>query len=1087
MSRSQKKANRLLQIEALLLAHPEGLTQADMARKLQVNRSTVGRYFADLPGHIYLDDLDGNKWKLDREGYLVNVRFNLHEALSIHLATRLLATRMDRQNPHAAAALRKLGVSLERLASQISAHIKQSADVMDDAARRHDPLYVQVLEKLTLAWAEGRKVEVWHRYEPTGSVHKYKFAPYFVEPYAVGQTTHVIGWREPPGAMRTFKIERIERIELLAESYTIPADFDPRQFLTDAWGIWYTENEPQEVVLRFSRSVANRVRESRWHQSEQLVEEADGRLLWQAQVAEPQEMLPWIRGWGADVEVLGPEGLRDALIRETHRLAKVYKISEGQITQETIARCRYFGHSKEGADKSEWQCLKDHLVNTANLAADFGRDAGIAELARVAGLLHDIGKYSEAFQSRLEGSKRRVDHSTAGAREIVALFKDRPQKTFADILAYCIAGHHTGLPDNGSKADVEGDGTLLARLDKSQLEDYSAYKTEIDPVDLHFPERLSIRPIKNYKGKNTPGFSLSFLTRMVYSALVDADFQETETYMRGREKPRGGHASIEELSQTFNRFLQGFDNPAGELNKKRTATLKACITRSSEKPGLFTLTVPTGGGKTFTSMGFALNHAVAHGLKRIVYVIPFTSIIEQNAAEFKKCLGEENVLEHHANFDWEQKRKVSSELSDDQTTGIYAKLKLAAENWDIPIVVTTNVQFFESLYANRSSRCRKLHNLAKSVIIFDEAQMLPLEYMEPCMNAVQELVQNYGASAVFCTATQPSLERFLAPNTPVRELAPNPQELFDFYRRVQVKIKGKLPDDELLEAMRVHPQALCIVNTRKHAKGLFDGLSGLAEDGCFHLSTLMCPAHRKETLVTIRERLENGAICRVVSTQVMEAGIDVDFPVGYRSLAGLDSIIQAAGRVNREGKRESGELHVFEPETPFIKKTPTFVKQGTAVSESILREYIADPVSIAAINAYFKLLYTLQGENSFDAKEILACFEKGLGELNFDFKTAAEKFKLIDTNTVPVIIPYNEEARRLIEELKYTLYPATTLRKLQLHTVNIYEREFENLQSKGVIETYHEKYEVLNNLHFYDEQTGLILPADDGGEALFFE
>ena len=1087
MNPSARKANRLLQIEALLLANPGGLTPAEIARRLQVNRSTISRYIADLSGSVYLDDLDGGKWKIDREGYLVNVHLNLHEALSIHLAARLLATRMDRQNPHAAAALRKLGVSLERLAPRISSHLLEAANVMDDAARRHDPRYLQVLEKLTLAWAETRKVRVWHRREPAATVYVYTFAPYFIEPYAIGQTTHVIGWREPPDAMRTFKIERIERIELLDESYAIPADFSPRQLLSDAWGVWYTEAEPQEVLLRFSRRVANRVKETRWHQSEQLAEEQDGCLLWRAWVAEPQEMLPWIRGWGADCEVLEPVVLREALIRETHRLAQVYKIGEEQTAHETIARCRYFGHSREGDDKSEWQCLKDHLINTANLAADFGRDAGVAELASVAGLMHDIGKYSDAFQSRLEGSKRRVDHSTAGAREIVALFKNQPQKTFAEILAYCIAGHHTGLPDHGSKADVEGDGTLLARLDKAMLEDYRAYKSEIDPAGLNLPERLSIRPIKNYKGQVIREFSVSFLTRMVYSALVDADFQETEAYMREGAKPRGGYANIEELCRTFNQFLQKFDNPVGELNKKRTATLKACVARSSEKPGFFTLTVPTGGGKTFTSMGFALNHAATHGLKRIIYVIPFTSIIEQNAAEFKKCLGEANVLEHHANFDWEQKRKVSSELSDDQTTGIYTKLKLAAENWDIPIVVTTNVQFFESLYANRSSRCRKLHNLAKSVIIFDEAQMLPLEYMEPCMNAVQELVQNYGASAVFCTATQPSLERFLAPNTPVRELAPNPQELSDFYRRVQVEIKGKLPDDELLEAMRAHPQALCIVNTRKHAKGLFDGLSGLAEEGCFHLSTLMCPAHRKETLVTIRERLENGALCRVVSTQVMEAGIDVDFPVGYRSLAGLDSIIQAAGRVNREGKRERGELHVFEPETPFIKKTPAFVKQGTAVSESILREHSADPVSIAAINAYFKMLYTLQGERSFDAKEILACFEKGLGELNFDFKTAAERFKLIDNNTVPVIIPYNEEARQLIEELQYTLYPATTLRKLQLYTVNIYEREFENLQSKGVIETYHEKYEVLSNQSFYDEQTGLILPADDGGEALFFE
>jgi CRISPR-associated endonuclease/helicase Cas3 len=359
------------------------------------------------------------------------------------------------------------------------------------------------------------------------------------------------------------------------------------------------------------------------------------------------------------------------------------------------------------------------------------------------------------------------------------------------------------------------------------------------------------------------------------------------------------------------------------------------------------------------------------------------------------------------------------------------------------------------------------------------------------MYAIQELVQNYGASAVFCTATQPSLDRFLAPDTQFTELAPAPHELFNFYRRVQVKNKGKLPDAELLQEMNAHSQALCIVNTRKHAKGLFDGLVKLAGEGCFHLSTLMCPAHRKQTIATIRERLKHGQTCRVVSTQIMEAGIDVDFPIGYRSIAGLDSIIQAAGRVNREGKRDFGEVRVFEPESTFIKRTPTFIRQGAAVAESILRDFGNDPVSMEAINAYFQMLYSLQdGKRAFDAKEILPCFDKGTGDLNFEFKTAAEKFNLIENNTVPVIIPYNEEASRLVEELKHTPYPSSTLRKLQVHTVNIYEGEFENLQSKGVIQAIAETYAVLDETmmdEYYHPQTGLIIPESSGGDAIFFD
>lgn len=480
----------------------------------------------------------------------------------------------------------------------------------------------------------------------------------------------------------------------------------------------------------------------------------------------------------------------------------------------------YYAHSKDGRDKSEWQHLKDHLAHTADLAAEFGRDANMSELAQVAALLHDIGKYSAAFQIRLDRQGSKVDHATAGARTAIELFnKSDVEKWLAAILAYCIAGHHSGLPNYGDSSDVDTNATLLARLHKKKLEDFSAYRTEIDTASLNLSAHLKIKPDKNH-----PGFSFAFFTRMLYSVLVDADFQETETYMNDGRKPRGEFEGIEDLCRRFNDFLQKFDNPANEINRKRTETLKACVEKSAEQQGFFTLTVPTGGGKTLASMAFALNHAVRHGLKRIIYVVPFTTIIEQNAAVFKDCLGGQNVLEHHSNFDWNQKPGTNEASSDDETRDVLDKLKLASENWDIPIVVTTNVQFFESLFANRSSRCRKLHNLARSVVIFDEVQMLPREYLDPCMLAVQELVQNYGASAVFCTATQPSLGGRL-PGVQFTELAPNPQSLFDFYRRVQIRNIGKVADAELLQRLNSHDQALCIVNTRKHAKGLFDQLA----------------------------------------------------------------------------------------------------------------------------------------------------------------------------------------------------------------------------------------------------------------------
>jgi CRISPR-associated endonuclease/helicase Cas3 len=288
----------------------------------------------------------------------------------------------------------------------------------------------------------------------------------------------------------------------------------------------------------------------------------------------------------------------------------------------------------------------------------------------------------------------------------------------------------------------------------------------------------------------------------------------------------------------------------------------------------------------------------------------------------------------------------------------------------------------------------------------------------------------------------------------------------------------------LIEKINAHPQVLCIVNTRRHAKGLYESLES---EGSFHLSTLMCPAHRKATLKTIRQRLEDKLPCRVVSTQVMEAGIDVDFPVGFRALAGLDSIVQAAGRVNRNKNNPTGDVFVFTPETPFIKKTPAFIKQGASVAENVLRDYGDNPDSIQAINEYFTMLYTLQPKGAFDAKRILAYFDKQTDELDFDFKTAAENFNLIENNTVAVVIPYNEEVKKILEQARYHPYPFKFARQLQLYTVNIYQKEFEVLQSKGAIETYNGTYEVLNNMDYYNENTGIALPADTGGEAVFFD
>lgn len=1071
----ETRLGRLERIVTLLRRYPDGLTEQEIASELNFDRRAVNNYLRELElrGEIYKD---GRCWCAlsKRELAIRRLQLNPEEAMTLYLAVRLLVKYSDLRNETAEQMLYKL-------AAILSEDIGLGKDILESArqlaSRPIAKEYENIYRTMMQAYIYRRKVAI--RYQPLkGKSFETTFSPYLLEPSAIGYTVYAIGYSEIVDTLRTYKLERIQSARLLRESYTIPDDFPGQELLSSAWSIFYGEDLVQ-VVLRFSPEVAARVKETNWHPSQQIESDPDrpGYLRMTLQVAATTDLVPWIRGWGAGCEVLAPSDLRKLLEQEARRLAEIYTLS----LKTQNAMTRYFAHSREGVDETEWQLLREHLNATSELAARMGEALGIADMARVAGLLHDIGKYSQEFQDRLRGSKKHVDHATAGAREIVQLFTAK-QRILAELISYGIAGHHTGLPDYGSPADVESDTTLLGRREKKKLPDYSRYREEIDI------SQLQIQPPSLTVNRDHPGFTLSFLTRMLFSILVDADWLETERYMHGGQvPPRGQCASIEALAEQFNRYLERFNNPREEINRQRTQTLNACVQKATQQPGYFTLTVPTGGGKTLASMAFALNHAQRYGLRRVIYVLPFTSIIEQNAAVFRQALGElgaENVLEHHSNYDWEGIRQTH----DDETNRLQEKLRLAAENWDIPIVVTTNVQFFESLFASKKSQARKLHNIARSVIVFDEVQLLPREYLKPCMLAVHELVQNYGVTVVFCTATQPSLHRFFPPKTQFRELAPDPQRLFNFYRRVQVKNLGPQTDDQIAARLNEAAQALCIVNTRRHARGLFDYVKN--DGGKFHLSTLMCPAHRKAKLREIRQRLADGLPCRVVSTSVMEAGIDVDFPVGYRALAGLDSIIQAAGRVNREMKQASAEMFVFNPVTEFIKRTPVFVKQTGSVAQAVLRDHASDPTSTAAIEAYYQMLYTLLNERAFDEREIVRLLDKGSSRIDFEFEKAAEHFKLIDQNTVTIIVPYDDTAVELIRELQLTLFPTKVLRRLQTYTVNVYEREFQNLQSKGVIQTIANSYHVLDETHmqsWYHPETGLILAEDGGGDAIFFD
>lgn len=712
----------------------------------------------------------------------------------------------------------------------------------------------------------------------------------------------------------------------------------------------------------------------------------------------------------------------------------------------------YYAHSDKNRDKQQWHLLKKHLEDTGLTAGIFARSFDGETMAYLAGLLHDLGKYSPEFQKRLEGKGIKVDHSTPGAVEA-----EKRYGPIGRMLAYIIAGHHSGLPDWGSEVD---EISLEARL-KKKLTNYSVYSEEIT---LPLTRSVSMPAIKPLVGK---GFCVQFLIRFLYSCLVDADFLDTEKALNPEKAAvRGREYSLINLSNTVDQYLDKLCAKAADtaINKKRLEILANCREKAQCKPGLFTLTVPTGGGKTLSSLSFALRHAIKHGKERVFYIIPFTSIIEQNAAVFKKVIGDENVLEHHSNYTYPQEFQ-----GDDEGEYLSELYKLATENWDMPVIVTTNVQFFESLFAAKSSKCRKIHNLANSVIIIDEAQMLPTGFLKPCLNALVELVTNYRATIVLCTATQPSIGKFLPKEITPIEIIDNPAALFDAFKRVKVNNLGTIQDDELVERLINQKQVLCIVNSKKHARLLYDRIHG---EGTFHLSTRMCPAHRTQVLDVVKMRLKAGEVCRVISTQLIEAGVDIDFPVVYRSMAGIDSLAQSAGRCNREGLRKEGQVYVFWPDKHGLPRG--WLNRTASLGSAVLEKY-EDPLGLAGVSAYFNSLYEVE-DAELDKENILADIREQERHLKFPFRTIAEKFKLMDDHTSTVVIPWDENCRNILTEAANSLFPGSFSRRLQRYGVAVYDKEFSELLQLGALELVGGKFYVLReemlNAH-YSQETGL--------------
>lgn len=729
----------------------------------------------------------------------------------------------------------------------------------------------------------------------------------------------------------------------------------------------------------------------------------------------------------------------------------------------------FIAHIKKNPDGSwaEPHLLSEHLNSTAKLAAKFASEFNNGDWAELVGYLHDLGKYLPDWQmyirketgyfdedAHIEGYAGRPNHSAAGAIYLFEKFKNSPM---AKALAYIVGGHHSGLPDWNPQLSkrIFEDGKLI-------FDDIKKVKdVEEARQFLETPIPQSAPPI--FTNDNFDKEQFHLWIRMLFSSLVDADFLDTEKYMEAKE--RGGYLSIEELKNKFDEYMNQ-KKPDNELNKKRNDILNQCREKAESEPGFFSLTVPTGGGKTLSSMAFALEHALKYNKKRIIVAIPYTSIIEQTAEIFKSVFGDDQVVEHHSNLDPEKENH---------------KNRLASENWDAPIIVTTNVQLFESLLGSKTSVCRKLHNIVNSVIVLDEAQMIPTKYLKPILSVLKGLAKYFGATVLLMSATQPAFKDKIGsePNIldgleNVKEIIDDPDELSKNFKRVEFILPKEINQakswDEISEELQEHDQVLCIVNKRDDCRKLHK----LMSDGTIHLSGYMCSEERSEVISEIKTKLKNNEPIRVISTQLVEAGVDIDFPVVYRALTGLDSIAQAAGRCNRENKiKEGGKVYVFVPPT---SSPQGFLRKCEDAGKFILRNYQEKEFTPSLYSDYFKYLYS--NLNSFDEADFYSRLVRDANNFEFQFREFAEKFNLIDDKKqISIIVKYKNSAL-LIDQLKYVGASKDLLRKLQRYVVTVPIYVFNKIREANYVENIN-GYWVQSDENLYQAGLGLMASESD--------
>lgn len=728
-----------------------------------------------------------------------------------------------------------------------------------------------------------------------------------------------------------------------------------------------------------------------------------------------------------------------------------------------------YAHTLPDLPEEKWEPLAKHLEEVAELCGLHASAFNALDWGRLAGMCHDLGKASEDFQAYLRMSNRdsddvgeeassgkKIDHSTFGARFVASALPGPVGR----VLAFSIAGHHAGLPDAFPGDDLSGRSSLSARLNPSI--------TQIPHV--HDPDlKLTAPALSLNATPRSREFALAFFTRMLFSCLVDADRLCTEAFCdydaaKERALPRPSLCELREQLDAYLNVLQR-DSPPTTVNDQRRSVLAQCLRTASGSPGFYSLQVPTGGGKTLASLAFALHHARSR-MRRVVVAIPFTSIIEQTADVYRKALGslaERGIVEHHTNLKPERATRAN---------------QLATENWDAPLIVTTNVQFFESLFAAATTPCRKLHRLANSVIILDEAQTIPVDLLTSTLAALRELVTNYGCTVILCTATQPALEYrtdFPIGLQGVKPIISNPDELFAALRRVTVQSEGLLKDEVLASRLLSEPQVLCIVNTRKHAATLFDLVANQAQAGSvFHLSTLMCGAHRRAALGQILGRLKAKLPCRVISTQLIEAGVDIDFPVVYRAAAGLDSIAQAAGRCNREGLAPVGITHVFETE-----ELPPLglLRQGASTAKELWPAFGKAPLAPEALEQYFQMLYWKKSADwdKHGIMELMKLDNSRPDELHFQFREIAEQYQLIRDARLPILIPYDAAAINLLSQLEDPYVKSVSHRRLQPYLVSVPGYTMKQLELNGVVRPHQSGVYILLRKDAYTAEKGLVL------------